>query len=258
MAAEHPTKKLGRRFPKRTSAIRLRDVLTGVIPDHPLKVDHFSKVSQWILGGNDQYGVCGPVAVANYRLMLTTALSDYPQVVTQEQIFDLYRRSGNPNFDPETGEDDNGVDNQTMLEAVHKGGIAGIPTIAHACLDSSDIEEYRAAIAIFGGVIMGVTLEEAQQSQEEVWRYVPSPIWGGHDILGGQYDETDTFKALDIVSWAKVYGADGDFVKIQTSGTDSWIPIFPEHLGTRQFIEGIDQDALKNAYLTLTGRTLSL
>src|SRR6185295_14375671 len=105
-----------------------------------------------------------PVSVAN-SLKLITLTGDGTEIsVTQNDVFDLYRRSGNPNFDPETGKDDNGVDMQTMLEALLKGGIGGRTPLAFAKVDAHNLDEVRAAIAYFGCVLFGVDLQVAQQA----------------------------------------------------------------------------------------------
>src|SRR5436190_16980905 len=104
--------------------------------------------------GNDQYGDCGPVSVANYIRLVTQYLTGAEVAVSQDAVFDLYRRSGNPNFDPATDADDNGVDMQTMLEALAAGGIGGgFKPVAFAKVDVTRVDEVRAAIAIFGGVL---------------------------------------------------------------------------------------------------------
>jgi hypothetical protein len=43
--------------------------------------------------------------------------------------------------------------------------------------------------------------------------------------------------------------------RVQGDYGECWIPILRQHLGTKQFIEGIDYAKLKAAYEALTGRT---
>jgi hypothetical protein len=133
---------------------------------------------------------CGPVSVANSLKIITLEGTGVEVSVTQDDVFDLYRRSGNPNFDPETGADDNGVDMQTMLDALLKGGIGGRKPLAFAKVDVLNLDEVRAAIAYFGCVLDGVDLQTAQQRETDAggpWDYDSSPEWGGHAITSGKY-----------------------------------------------------------------------
>lgn len=248
--------KLGLLAPKGAPALKLASFLTGVVPAHPAVADNLALVQAWILGANDKYGVCGPVAVANNVLQVTTYLSDTPLVVTQADIFDLYRRSGNPDFDPATGAGDRGVDMQTMLEALLAGGIGGKKPIAFAQVEG--IDEVRAVISIFGGSLFGLNLEEAQKAQTVTgtWDDVPgSPPWGGHAVLGGDYVcQPPQPDRLGLISWAEEIETTDAFLGHELG--QAWVVIWPEHLGTKQFQEGISLDGLKAAFKALTGRDL--
>jgi len=246
-------RRLGRRAPKNAPALRLASFLTAV-PDHPLTADHFSSVKDWGLWSNDSVGDCGPVSVANQRLLIERYLTGAEQSITLNDVFDLYRRSGNPNFDPATGADDNGVDMQTMLEAVHASGIAGTRCVAFAKVDHTNLDEVRAAIAIFGSVLVGADLEVAQQTQTDhgLWDYTPTSEWGGHAVLAGRYTSATSGADLSVVTWARVVATTDKFWKHQVS--EAWVVIWPEHLGTTQFQQGVDQAQLAADYEALTGR----
>jgi hypothetical protein len=252
-----PTGKLGLLPPKGAPSLKLASILTGVMPTHPAAADNLSLVPAWILGQNDQFGDCGPVSIANMVLQVTTYLGDEPVHVTQADIFDLYRRSGNPGFDPKTDADDNGVDYQTMLEALLADGIGGKKPIAFAQIDPSNLEELRAAVAIFGGIGMGVVLEEAQKAQtpDGTWDYSPSAAWGGHAVFGGQYTtQPPAPDQLGLISWATEIETSDSFLRNQLG--QAWVVIWPEHLGTKQFQEGVSIVALQAAFKQLTGRSL--
>lgn len=254
---QHPTRRLGRRPPSNKPALRLTRLLTGAMPAHSPTVDHFAEVDDWGLYTNDRFGVCGPTSVANLVKLITGSLDAAEWSPTLDDVYDLYRRSGNPDFDPDTGEGDNGVDMQTMLEALLSGGIGGQKPLAFAKVNHGDPDEMRAAIEIFGGVLYGVDLQEAQQSQTDagLWDYVRgSQEWGGHAVLGGRYsDQAGTRDdRTGVVTWAELVDFTDDF---DTHRVDEvWVVIWPENVGTRQFKEGIDRDALASAYESLTGR----
>lgn len=245
---------LGKREPSQKRALMLADLLTGVVPATPTAVDHFAKVPDWDLGRNDQFGTCGPTSVANSLRLVTKDLTGTMVTVTFDDIADLYRRSGNPKFDPATGADDNGVDMQTMLEALVSGGIGGHKPLAFAKIAPTDMDTLDKAIAIFGAVNLGLSLTVAQQRQK-VWSHVAgSAPWGGHAVLAGRYvDPAGT--AADrsgVITWATVMDMDRGFVNSQED--EAWVIIWPEHLGSQAFLEGVDVKALASAYQDLTGR----
>ena len=247
---------LGRRPPKHAPALRLANVLTGKIPDHPPAADHFALVGDWGLYSNDRYGVCGPTSVANQRKLVSRYLGGVEQSPTLADVYDLYRRSGNPDFDPATGAGDNGVVMQTMLEALLAGGIGGVKPIAFASVDPRDLDELRAAIAIFGSLLLGVDLQVAQETQTDrgLWDYRRTPEWGGHAVLCGRYVDTspDRGDRTAVITWAQVVDTTNAFLQHQLE--EAWVVIWPEHLGTVAFQEGVDQAALAAAFEALTGR----
>lgn len=252
-------KRLGLRPPSNRPALLFRDIRTGVIPEHPLVVDYLKAVTNWAMLGNDSYGDCGPVSVANLRALVSKFLVGVEQYPTLDDVLDLYRRSGNPNFPV----DDNGVDMQQMLGEVHKNGIAGNKCVAYAKVDINNLDEVRAAIAIFGGLLLGVDLDIAQQSQTDttkVWDYVRgSGLWGGHAVLASSYTSlTGSGQAdLGLVSWAEILGLTDAFWDHQAG--EAWVVIWPEHLGTTQFMQGIDLNKLSQYYTQVTnGQVLPL
>jgi hypothetical protein len=267
---------LGLHTPKNAPALMLGPALTGAVPAHPPAADHFSRIDDWGLYGNDRYGDCGPVSVANLVKLITLYLGGTEISVFEYDVWDLYRRSGNPGFDPAFpgGPGDQGVDMQTMLEALTKGGIGGgigggHRPVAFAKINHLDPDEVKAAISIFGGVLLGVVLREAQQAQtdERLWDYADSPIWGGHAVLAGRYSNVENIPSPDpftvargirvinrtgVITWAEVVDATDTFLNTQLQ--EAWVVIMPEHLGTTAFQQGVDLGALARAYTALTGR----
>lgn len=249
-----PGRRLGRLAPKNAPALRLAPLLTGVVPAHPATVEHFSKVADWGLYENDQYGDCGPTSAANDRKLVTKYLADAESSPSQDDVFDLYRRSGNPGFDPVTDADDNGVDMQTMCEALVSGGIGGVKALAFAKVDVTNLDEVKAAVAIFGSLLLGVNLQTAQQAQTDhgLWDYKPSGEWGGHAVLAGVYDSDGVGADIKVVTWGEVVGVTDAFWQHQVD--EAWVVIWPEHLGQAGFLEGVGQAALAADYVALTGR----
>jgi hypothetical protein len=250
-------RKLGRRPPKNAPALRLADFLTGQVPAHPAAADHFANISEWGLWSNDTIGDCGPVSFYNLRKLVTAYAAGVEAQPTQDDVFALYKLV-NPDFDPETGTGDNGVDMQTMLELALKHEVCGPGVmLGFAKVDVSNLDEVRAATSIFGGVLHGVDLETAQQAQTDAggpWDYKRSGEWGGHAILSGRYTDPagTTQDRTGVVSWGEVVDCTDAFETHQLE--ECWVVLFQEHLDHPAFQEGVDVTALASAYESLTGR----
>jgi hypothetical protein len=146
--------------------LRLADVLTGqAVPAHGVSSDHISKVKDWGLYNNDKYGICGPTMVGNARKQVTKYLTAAEVSPPQADVDDLYRRSGNPGYDPAHGVDGNGVVLADMLSEVHKNGIGGIKAVAYAAVDVSNEAEVQAAIDIFGDLHLGCPCRRRSRSR---------------------------------------------------------------------------------------------
>lgn len=260
----HPLrrKRLGRRRPdlKRINdpsiTLRLGDILR--VPTHATAADHLAPIADWTMLGNDQWGDCGPVSVANSRRITTKALTGVELQPTLDQVLDLYRRSGNPTFDPKTGAGDNGVDMREMLQATMAGGFAGVRPVAFASVNARNQLECEAAIDIFGFLLLGLDLQVAQQAQLDsrppLWDYRRSGEWGGHAVCAGAYTGSDAARTNDVsvVSWAEVVGTTDTFWGHQVD--EAWVVIWPEHLGSAAFHAGIDTATANSIYSQLTGK----
>lgn len=248
--------RLGRRQPSNKPALRLAKLLLGETPSCPLAADNLQAIQDFGLYRNDQFGVCGPTSIANGR-KVTTRQAGNEVSPTQDDVFDLYRRSGNTNFDPATGADDNGVDMQTMFEEVHKNGIGGIRSLAFAKVDVANLNEVKAAIDIFGVLYLGVNLQAAQQAQTDtgLWDFNNSAEWGGHAVLAGKYGPNQG-NDIGIISWAKSIGLTDTFWEKQVE--EAWIVIWPEYLTMPGFDANINLQQLALDYKELTGNVLPL
>jgi hypothetical protein len=261
--------KYGRRPPKNAPALRFASFLhAGEVPSHPAREDYLAALPGWQMLGNDVAGDCNAVTWANLRRLVTATLSTelYP---TQAQVWQFYQTQ-NPAFDPAGtsstngpgSQDDQGMDIQTGLEYLHSaGGPDGVKAVAFAKVDHTKIDEVKAALAIFGGLWLGIQVLDANQKEfaaGKAWTDVPgAKIEGGHAILGGGY-ATD----IRFITWAKETRFGTSFWDGVVQGNplveEAWVVIWPEHLGTKAFEQGIDQAQLSAAYQAITGSPLSL
>jgi hypothetical protein len=252
--------KFGRRLPKNAPALQLGPLLTGVVPAHPAAEDYLAALNGgWQVLGNDRYGDCVAVTWANARRLVTTTLTGHGYYPGFDQVVALYKTQ-NPGFPAE----DNGMDIQTVLEYLHAtGGPDGVKAVAFAKVDPASVDEVKAAIAIFGYLWVGVNVLSVNMQEfgaGQPWDYDPaSPVDGGHSILAGGYGPPG----------GGALGGDERFITWgqETSFTDSfwanevaecWVVVWPEHLGSRAFLDGIDQARLAADYQEITGKVLPL
>lgn len=257
--------KYGRRSPKNAPALELKSFLkTGAsratIPPHPSSEDYLKVLNNWNMLGNDRAGDCVAVTWANFRRLVTYFAGDerYP---SQDLVWEVYKTQ-NPDFDPNGTEQthgpgssaDQGMDIQTLLELlVKEGGPDGSKAVAFAKVDYTNRDELEAALAIFGGVWVGVNVISANMQefdQGKPWDYIPhSQPEGGHSILAGGY-----VPDVKFITWA----AETEFTDSFRAHLfeEAWVVIWPEHLTTAQFQAGIDVPALTAAYEAITGKVL--
>jgi hypothetical protein len=264
--------KYGRRTPKRAPVLRLAPLLTGAVPAHPVAADYLAAMDGgWQMGGNDIAGDCVAVTWANVRRLVTTSLTNRGYYPSQGEIWAVYETQ-NPDFSPggttETNGPgspaDNGMDIQTLLELlVRTGGPDGVKAVAFASVDVSNPAEVKAAIAIFGYVWTGLNVLQCNMqefSDGEPWAYDPaSPVDGGHSVITGGYGAPGA-GALGgderFITWAQETSFTGAFWANETE--EAYAVIWPEHLGTKEFLEGINLPRLGADYRAITGRPLLL
>lgn len=265
---KHP-RRYGRRAPKKAPVLRLGHFLTGVVPAHPAAADNLARLSGgWKMLGNDVAGDCVAVTWANFRRLVTAVLATeyYP---TQDQVWTIYKTQ-NPGFDPngtaETNgpgsQHDGGMDIQTLLEYLVKvGGPDGVKAVGFAAVDVKNVEEVKAAIAIFGGLWTGITVRAVNQDEfgnGQPWDYVrSSPEDGGHSVLTGGYGP--------VGSGAGALGGDERFITWadETSFTESfwshdveqaYAVIWPEQLKDKAFLAGVNLAGFAVAWTDITTR----
>ena len=268
--------KYGKRPPKNAPALMLGPLLTGTVPAHPAAVDYIAAMDGgWQMLGNDVAGNCAAVTWANVRRMITTVLGATPSYPDEDQVWAIYETQ-NPQFDPK-GSDatngpgspyDQGMDLQTLFEDLNKTpGPDGAKIVAFAKVDPANDEEVQAAIAIFGYVWTGIevtSINEEEFAGDKPWDYkANSPVEGGHSIVTGGYgaepadgdqDPAVTGGDNKFETWATETSFTRKFWEKQVD--ECWVVIWPEHLGTKAFLEGVDQTALAAAYKQITGRAL--
>jgi hypothetical protein len=233
-------------------AIRLSRSLTGVVPVHPPAADYLARLGNWQMLGNDAKGDCVAVTWANTRRLVTATLTDerYPSLADTLKVYATQNAGGA----------DNGMVIQTLLGWLAKNAPPdGVKALGFAKVDHTNPDEVKAAIAIFGSVWTGIGVLQANETQfdsGQPWDYVSgSPDVGGHSIIVGGYGPPQ----------GGALGGDERFITwaAETSFTDAfwqklvdecWAVIWPEHLGSKAFQEGVDLAAFAADYTAITGK----
>jgi len=260
----------GRRPPKNAPALRLGPLLTGTVPAHPAAADYLAALNGgWQMLGNDSAGDCVAVTWGNVRRLVTSTLTAHGTYPSQAEVWQVYKTQ-NPGFNPNgsastdgPGSDqDQGMDIQTLLEYLVKtGGPDGTRAVAFAKVDHANADEVKAAIAIFGYVWTGLNVlvsNMTEFSNGEPWDYnARSAVDGGHSVITGGYGAPGK-GALGgderFITWAAETSFTDAFWSEQVE--EAWVCIWPEHLGTAEFLAGIDMTRLAADYQALTGKTL--
>jgi hypothetical protein len=242
-----------------------------VVPAYPSSADYLAAMNGgWQMLGNDVAGCCVAVTWANVRRLVTTMLTSSGYYPTQDEAWTVYKTQ-NPDFDPNgTAETngpgspaDGGMDIQTLLERLTTIiGPDGVKAIGFASVDVSSPAEVKAAIAIFGYVWTGINVLQCNPqefSEGQPFDYQPgSPVEGGHSIVTGGYgaDAPGSDPALGgdekFITWAQETSFTDAFWRHDVE--EAWVVIWPEHLGHKEFLEGIDQAQLAADFQELTGR----
>lgn len=245
-----PRRALGRKPKANKAALAFGDFLT-VVPEHPIASDPTAGVA-FGLDRNDEFGVCVPTGKDNYCRTVTKALTGVQRSMTQEQVFADYRTQ-NPGFDPalawnDPRQEDNGMVIQDYLAMLAKRG----DILGFAKVDVSNDDLLTAAEYLFLGILWGVDLDVAQQSQTDrgTWDYVAgSPSWGGHCTVTPVYSGDDRQRT---VTWAELVWTTDAFRRRQLD--EAWVILLPEHIANPGFRARYDLAKFAQAYTDITGR----
>lgn len=233
--------------------LRLGKYLTGTLPVVPAVTDYLDPLPGWQMLGNDSEGDCVAVTWANLRRLTTAVLSRefYPPMAQVQTVYDTQNPGGS----------DNGMDIQTLLGyLVATGGPDGVKALGFAAVDWTNPAEVKAAIAIFGAVWFGFDVTQANEDQfsaGQPWDYVSgSPDVGGHSVLVGGYGTESGSPQLGgdekFVTWAQETSfTDTMWAK---QGGECWAVIWPEHLGSKEFLAGVSLAQFAADYTEITGK----
>ncbi|WP_042386621.1 hypothetical protein [Streptacidiphilus melanogenes] len=222
--------KLGPQFP--VGLKQFTAYAAAPLPKPPAAVDWATKVDDWPMDGNDQYGDCTMAAAAHLIQSWNAQTAQADPVPTEQQVVDQY-------FHLSGGKDTGLVESQ-VLAAWQKKGLWGNRIIAYAPVNVHAQTAIKQTISLFGGVYAGIQVPANAQLQfqdgkpwtlEENWQ--SQPIEGGHAVPLLGYDAD----WLYVVTWGAVQQVAWDWW--QTYGDEAWAVLAQEYheAGT---VNGID------------------
>lgn len=236
-------------------AIKLAEILDKKHLVPPESADWLSTVPPygWGMLGNDLLGDCTCAGVGHKRIGDVWANQGTLLEVTTPEVVSFYENFG---YRPDDPNSDQGAYCQKVLETWCKIGFLGEKPVAFAKIKVSNLNEVKAAIALFGQIYCGFDVPQSAEDQfnaGETWTVVPgSPDIGGHCVTLGAYDADGP----TCVTWARLQKMTWDFFKkyfreaYVTVGPDDYNP------ATGRTRDGLDGAALAKAFTAVTGRRI--
>lgn len=207
--------KLGKKAPVIDArTLRLAKYLDAapVLPA-PASVDWTKKVTApWGVMLNDRLGDCTCAAAGHLVLAWMSNALDAGFAPSDGQVLSLYE--GSCGYNPDDPSTDQGGVEIEVLKFWRKNGIgdSGHKIAAFVSVNPKNFEEVQQAIALFGGIYIGVALPTSAQEQVGgLWAPTSSTpgdagSWGGHAIPIVAYTPDDltavTWGALQKLTWA--------------------------------------------------------
>lgn len=242
--------------------IKLRVALTPSfqLPPLPDVIDYGSRVKDFPMYGNDQYGDC-VWAMIGHMIQSVSTYAGTGHRPTEQALLKAY--SDVTGFDPDDPSTDQGTVIQDALDYWRQTGIEMPVDEAHpepwrhkilgfAQVDPGNARESDYGLDLFGALAVGINVPASAMDQfnsGKPWDYVPgSPIEGGHAIERAVSDRAT--QASKYVTWAKLYPATEAFNLQYVE--ELWAVAMPEVVD-EDFPLKADADALNAAFEEVTG-----
>lgn len=219
-------------------------------------VDRASKVASWPVYLNSTIGDC-TCAAAGHMIQAWTAYAGTEATVSNQAVLTAYEAVSG--YNPVTGANDNGANEQDVLAYWRKTGVGGHKISAFAQLSGVDnLVMAKTALDLFGSVYLGINVPESAMQQfndGEPWTYVGDEnIVGGHAIPV-QYWGTDEADEIGIVTWGQLQRMDRAFWWAYVE--EAWVVLTHDWLeASGTTIEGFNLSQLEADFTALTGDSL--
>ena len=170
------------------------------LPPVPAAIDWSGKVPDWLMLANDSVGDCTCASAAHLE-MLWTSQAGQEFVPTDAEVLAAY--SAITGYNPANPATDEGADELSVLNYWRNMGIAGHRISAFAAVNIKNPGQVRAAIALFGGLYLGVQLPQSAMDEinsGQSWTETVAPdVVGGHAVPVIAYDAN----GLTCITWGQ-------------------------------------------------------
>jgi hypothetical protein len=201
---DHSKMKLGRGHVKKDSrTLKLGKYFKDTLPPAPPTKDWTKGITAWGMMLNDVHGDC-TIAAAAHAIQVWSAQTAGELTVPDAMILKYYEEWDG--YKPSHPNTDGGGVELDVLNAWQKSSFDRHKLVAYADPDHASLHEIRQAIALFGGVYIGLALPTSAKTQL-IWDVAPNGgadakagSWGGHAVFVPKYDE----HTFTCVTWGKL------------------------------------------------------
>jgi hypothetical protein len=201
---DHSHLKLGRKAVRTDSrTLKLAKYMTAALPPAPPAKDWTKGITSWGMMLNDKLGCC-TIAAAAHAVQVWSAGASAEVTLPDTQVLSYYEKWDG--YNPKDPSTDQGGIELDVLNDWKKNGFDKHKLVAFADPAVASLEEIRQAIAIFGGVYIGLSLPITAQTQT-VWDVVPGGganakpgSWGGHAVFVPAYDQN----GFTCITWGQL------------------------------------------------------
>ncbi len=199
--ADHSPMKLGKQPPKKDlRTLQFARYATPALPAPPEFCDWSNLETDWGMMRNDALGDCTIAGCAHAVQTWTLVINQRITIPDNEVVHYYSLWDGYVDGDPNT--DQGGVE-LDVLNQWRQQGLSGHTLTGYAAVNHRNEIEVRQAIALFGGVYIGLSLPISAQSQD-VWDTVQTSdgqpgSWGGHCVWVLAYDKD----SLTCITWGE-------------------------------------------------------
>ncbi|MFF3151796.1 hypothetical protein [Streptomyces sp. NPDC057910] len=232
--------------------LRLENYVTSTLADPPASVDWQAPIDPagWPMYLNDQYGDCTVAEVGHHIELVTGNASGKTVKVSDADVLTGYEAVSG--FVPGNESTDTGCYIADVMAYWMKTGIAGHKILAYASIHPSNTKLVQQAIALFGGVSVGMNVPQSAEDQFNAgkpWDYVKgSRDLGGHCVLMGAYGPA----VWKVVTWGAEQAMTSSFYAHQVD--EIWLPVTTDWFVNGKSPTGIDTYTLGQDYAAITGK----
>jgi hypothetical protein len=232
--------------------LRLENYVTPDLPEPPARVDWQAPVDAtgWPMYLNDQIGDCTFAEIGHHIQLVTKAATGAAVKVSDGEVLTGYEAVSG--YRPGDESTDVGCRMADVMGYWKATGIGGHQILAYASIRPSNTKLVKQAIALFGGVSIGMNVPKSAEDQfnaGEPWDYVRgSRSLGGHCVLLGAYGP----KKWKVITWGAEQEMTDAFYQHEVD--EVWLPVTAEWFKDGKSPTGIDMQALGDDYRALTGK----